>query len=200
MKQDFALTEGDVITEVVEGVPLITFFDRVQDFIERRMSRTVIVKMLGGRIGFNASLNKISLLWSPRCPIQLMDLKNDFFLVRGMYYSNYLFRVIGQTVGLVVKLDVHTDCARRGYLARLAVCIDLRKSLVSKVKINDSLQRVEYESLPNICFKCGHYGHGVDLCTGVKSTNFEKIGSGVGYARGRVSTLVTPKIGTELIV
>ncbi|XP_040951778.1 uncharacterized protein [Gossypium hirsutum] len=83
MKQDFALTEGNVITEVVEGVPLITFFDRVQEYIERRMSRTIIVKMFGGRIGFiNASLNKISLLWSPRCPIQLMDLKNDFFLVR----------------------------------------------------------------------------------------------------------------------
>lgn len=90
-----------------------------------------------------------------------------------MYYSNYLFRVIGQTVGPVVKLDVHTDCARRGRLALLAVCIDLMKSLVSKVKINDCLQRVEYESLPNICFKCGHIGHGVDLCTGVKLALWE---------------------------
>ena len=33
-----------------------------------------------------------------------------------------------------------------------------------------------------------------------RSANFEKTGPGVGYARGRVSTLVTPKIGTELIV
>ncbi|PPD96618.1 hypothetical protein GOBAR_DD06356 [Gossypium barbadense] len=76
MKQDFALTEGNVITEVVEGVPLIMFFDRVQEYIERRMSRQSLIGFI------NASLNKISLLWSPRCPIQLMDLKNDFFLVR----------------------------------------------------------------------------------------------------------------------
>ncbi|MBA0692919.1 hypothetical protein Goari_010440 [Gossypium aridum] len=71
----------------------------------------------------------------------------------------------------MVKLDVHTDCARRGRFALLAICVDLRKPLVSKVRINGRLQQVEYEALPNIFFKCGLYGHEADLCSGVNTTS-----------------------------
>ncbi|MBA0686845.1 hypothetical protein Goari_014421, partial [Gossypium aridum] len=35
MEEDFALIEGDVLTEIVEGVPSVTFSDRVQEYIER---------------------------------------------------------------------------------------------------------------------------------------------------------------------
>nr|KJB36613.1 hypothetical protein B456_006G167200 [Gossypium raimondii] len=115
-----------------------------------------------------------------------MDLENDFFLVRfqdendynkaligGLwgFYSDCLLRVIDKTIGLVVKLDVHTDCARMVRFARLAVWVNLRKLLMSKVRINNHLQRVEYEALPNIYFKCGLYGHGADLGSGVKTTS-----------------------------
>ncbi|MBA0856950.1 hypothetical protein Goshw_005210 [Gossypium schwendimanii] len=203
MEEDFALTKGDVLTEMVEGVPSITFLDR-------------------GEIGFNVLLNKITLLWNPKCPIQLMDIENDFFLVRfqdendynkaligGLwvsfgrylivrpwsldfsisrsgiesqviwirllelpkgYYSDCLLRVIDKTIGSVVKLDVHTDCARMGF-ARLVVWVNWRKPLMSKVRINNHLQRVEYEALPNIYFKCGLYGHGADLGSEVKITS-----------------------------
>ncbi|MBA0694313.1 hypothetical protein Goari_004624 [Gossypium aridum] len=116
--------------------------------------------MLGGKIGFNVLVNKITSLWSPKCPIQLMDLENDFFLVRfqdendynkalvggpWVIFGRYLtvrpwspdFSIaqsgiesqIGQTVGLVVKLDVHMDCAHRGRFAQLAVYVYLRKPL-----------------------------------------------------------------------
>lgn len=169
-------------------MPFITFSDRVQDFIRRRMAKAIVVKLLGGRIGFNALLNKITLLWSPRGQFQLMDLENDFFLVRFQvdedyqraltegpwvvfgkylsvrpwtpkfsttksdidsqvvwvrlprlpegYYSECLLRVIGQAIGSVVKLDVHTDGGRRGRFARLAVSVNLRWPLVSKIWIN----------------------------------------------------------------
>ncbi|MBA0576447.1 hypothetical protein Golob_027815, partial [Gossypium lobatum] len=126
---------------------------------------------------------------NPRGPIQLMDSENEFFLVRfheeedynivlvmwirlpGLlerFYSSCLLKEIGQTVGSVVKLDIHTDYACQGCFARLAVCVDLRKSLVSEVRINGQLQRVEYESLPDVCFKCDCYGHGANLGTGTK--------------------------------
>ncbi|PPD82780.1 hypothetical protein GOBAR_DD20281 [Gossypium barbadense] len=155
MEEDFALTKGDVLTEM-------------------------------GKIGYNVLLNKITLLWNPKCPIQLMDLENDFFLVRfqdendynkaligGLwgYYSDCLLRVIDKTIGPVVKLDVHVDCARMVRFARLAVWVNLRKLLMSKVRINNHLQRVEYEALPNIYFKCGLYWHGADLGSGVKTTS-----------------------------
>ncbi|MBA0558468.1 hypothetical protein Golob_015484, partial [Gossypium lobatum] len=65
MEEDFALTKGDVLTEMVEGVPSITFLDR------------------------------ITLLWNPKCPIQLMDLENDFFLVRFQDENDYNKALIG---------------------------------------------------------------------------------------------------------
>ncbi|MBA0618324.1 hypothetical protein Godav_027688 [Gossypium davidsonii] len=34
MEEDFALIEGDVLTEIVEGVPSVTFSDWVQEYIE----------------------------------------------------------------------------------------------------------------------------------------------------------------------
>lgn len=56
-----------------------------------------------------------------------------------------------------MKIDEHTDKAWQGSFAHLTVCIDLRKSLVSKININGRLQIIEYEAceaLLNECFKC----------------------------------------------
>ncbi|MBA0875847.1 hypothetical protein Goshw_021998 [Gossypium schwendimanii] len=50
MEEVFELLEGDVIMEVVDEVPSITFLNRVHKFIERNMSKTLIVKLLGLRI------------------------------------------------------------------------------------------------------------------------------------------------------
>ncbi|MBA0675016.1 hypothetical protein Goari_016582 [Gossypium aridum] len=54
--------------------------------------------------------------------IQLMDLENDFFLVRFHNKDDY---------------------------NKLVIYVDLRKPLVSNLRINGRLQRVEYESLSN---------------------------------------------------
>ncbi|MBA0756199.1 hypothetical protein Gogos_021867 [Gossypium gossypioides] len=78
--------------------------------------------------------------------IQLMDLENDFFFVRFHNKDDY-----------------------NKTSAQLAVYVDLRKPLVSNVRINRRLQRIEYESLSDECFRCGHYGHRVDLCMEVKT-------------------------------
>ncbi|KAH1090183.1 hypothetical protein J1N35_017440 [Gossypium stocksii] len=56
------------------------------------------------------------------------------------YYSYCLLMVISKTVGPVVKLDMHTDCTCMGIFTQLAVWVDLRKPLVSKVRINSHLQ------------------------------------------------------------
>ncbi|KAL4385985.1 hypothetical protein GQ457_09G013820 [Hibiscus cannabinus] len=59
----------------------------------------------------------------------------------------------------------------RGRFARMAVSLDLRKPLVSKLFINGRLQVVEYESLPTIFFECGKYGHVKDVCPVVNNAN-----------------------------
>ncbi|MBA0694873.1 hypothetical protein Goari_005137 [Gossypium aridum] len=66
---------------MVDGVPSIAFSNCVHEYIERRMTRTIIVKLLGSRIAFNALLSRASLLWNPKYSIQMIDLENYFFLV-----------------------------------------------------------------------------------------------------------------------
>ncbi|KAH1096580.1 hypothetical protein J1N35_013501 [Gossypium stocksii] len=46
------------------------------------MALTVMVKLLRKKIGFNTLLNKASSLWKPGGRFELMDLENDFYLVR----------------------------------------------------------------------------------------------------------------------
>lgn len=55
-------------------------------------------------------------------------------------------------------------------VARLAVCVDLRKPLISKLWIKGRLQRVEYEALSSICFQCGMVGHVTGLCMGAPTS------------------------------
>ncbi|KAK5824632.1 hypothetical protein PVK06_019413 [Gossypium arboreum] len=49
MLEDSEIHEGDVWTKLVDGIPSITFFDRVKDFIERKMAKMIIIKLLEKR-------------------------------------------------------------------------------------------------------------------------------------------------------
>lgn len=44
----------------------------------------------------------------------------------------------------------------------------LEKPLISEVWVDGSVQNVEYEALPTVCFSCGKYGHVKELCPMVK--------------------------------
>ncbi|MBA0732897.1 hypothetical protein Gogos_016959 [Gossypium gossypioides] len=66
--------------------------------------------------------------------------------------------------GPVTKIDPNTDTRARGKFARLAVFADLGQPLVSKIMIDGRIQRVEYQSLPLVCFDCGWYGHNREIC------------------------------------
>ncbi|KAH1056078.1 hypothetical protein J1N35_034143 [Gossypium stocksii] len=114
-------------------------------------------------------------MWSLRNPIQIMVLENDYYLVHFQDEEDYnkiteriLFGV--SSLGYkskhwtVTKIDEHANAVRRGRFACLAVSVDLRKPLISKVKINKCIQYVEYVSLQNVYFKCRLYGHNMDWC------------------------------------
>lgn len=72
----FSLLKGDAIIELFKGVAYLTFSNRVYEYIKKRMARMIVVKLLGGQIGFNAFLNKITMIWNPQGNFQLMDLEN----------------------------------------------------------------------------------------------------------------------------
>ncbi|KAI9088280.1 hypothetical protein K1719_030001 [Acacia pycnantha] len=80
------------------------------------------------------------------------------------YYHKSVIRSIGSVFGEVIRVDYNTDSGDRGKFARIAVCIDLTKPLISKILVDGELIFVEYEGLPTICFSCGKYGHLQEAC------------------------------------
>ncbi|MBA0646244.1 hypothetical protein Goklo_014221 [Gossypium klotzschianum] len=84
----------------------------------------------------------------------------------GYMYKKKILWEIGGMVGKVGKLDFNTDSRTRGRCARMAVYVSLDKPLVSQILINESLQRIEYEYLPTVCFSCWADFEGKPSCKG----------------------------------
>ncbi|KAG8492162.1 hypothetical protein CXB51_009613 [Gossypium anomalum] len=83
----------------------------------------------------------------------------------GFLYGQSILKSIEETIGQVIKLDVNTGNAQRGRFVHMMIFLDLNKPLVSEIKVDRRIQHVEYESLPNICFSCSHFGHFKDSCS-----------------------------------
>ncbi|XP_050125934.1 uncharacterized protein LOC126603211 isoform X2 [Malus sylvestris] len=65
---------------------------------------------------------------------------------------------------LALKIDALTLARARGKFARICVELDLTKHLEAYVQLNGAWFNLEYEGLPDICFKCGVYCHRRDSC------------------------------------
>ncbi|XP_017636648.1 uncharacterized protein LOC108478683 [Gossypium arboreum] len=81
-KEAFDILEGDIQRTVVNGVPSITFSERIHQIFIQGMDNTVIVKLLGRNIGFSVLQNKFCSMWRPSAPIHMMDIENGYFLVK----------------------------------------------------------------------------------------------------------------------
>lgn len=66
----------------IDGVPAITFSDRINIILFREMELTVIVKLLRRNIDYNALHNRILSLWKPVNSIRIMGTTNRYFLVK----------------------------------------------------------------------------------------------------------------------
>ncbi|MBA0583368.1 hypothetical protein Gorai_014228 [Gossypium raimondii] len=153
--EDLVLLNGDVTISIVNGIPTIDFSDRIQQILFKGMEATVVLKLLGRSIGYAALQNRISSFWRPLKSFHLMDIENGLPGLPGFFYKRKIIEEIGGLTSKVVNLDFNTDNRNRGRFARLVVYVNLDKPLVLQVFVNDKLQRVEYESLPMICFTCG---------------------------------------------
>ncbi|KAL4312496.1 hypothetical protein GQ457_01G025740 [Hibiscus cannabinus] len=218
---DVELSAEDVRITSLDGTPVINFSNRLHDLVDEKLSKSVIVRLLGRAIGYSALLNRVKSLWNLGGEIVMIDLDNGYYLIRfaleedvekvlmrgpWLIYGNYLtvqpwsrefstdknhpdkivvwvrlpglpyryytksmFRCIAGVIGQIVKIDYNTSEGKRGRFARLAVVVDLNKPLVPCVIVDGFRQQVEYEGLPLICYKCGCYGHSVDVCAGSKN-------------------------------
>ncbi|MBA0574261.1 hypothetical protein Golob_001488, partial [Gossypium lobatum] len=59
------LKDGDVKVETVDRIPSITFLKSVHKHIEKRMTRTMIIKLMGRRIAFNEEDYSAALIGGP---------------------------------------------------------------------------------------------------------------------------------------
>lgn len=121
--------------------------------------------------------------------------------VSGVYsefLDQWALKKIGSHLGKLLKIDSLTLKRARGQFARICVELDLSKPLEAFVELNQCWFNLEYEGLPDICFKCGLYGHKKEGCTtqdemGKKSPEKGDLGTNVQPAE----VLAAPPLNTE---
>ncbi|KAL4384417.1 hypothetical protein GQ457_15G013710 [Hibiscus cannabinus] len=79
---DVELVESDVRIGGASELPEIWFSDRVHEASDAKLAKSMIIRLLGKTIGYRALWNRIMALWCPVGAISLVDLDNDYYLVR----------------------------------------------------------------------------------------------------------------------
>ncbi|KAK9006252.1 hypothetical protein V6N11_035297 [Hibiscus sabdariffa] len=87
---DIEILDGEVTRSVVDGMISIQFSKRIQALAAKSMDRTIILKLLGRRIGYETLKTKIHDLWKPASEIKLMDIENGYFLATFRSHNDFL--------------------------------------------------------------------------------------------------------------
>ncbi|XP_065859791.1 uncharacterized protein [Euphorbia lathyris] len=224
-EEDFEVNEEDVVVDTNNDLPSIVFSDRIHTLMAKAMQLSVVVRLLGKRIGYKVLYNRLMSLWKPASDIKVVDLDNGYYLVKlasvedysvallkgpwtiiehyltvqpwspsfntmdgnisavatwlrfpGLpiqYYQNGVLREIAKMLGKFIKADYNTISSECGKFARMAVELDLTKSLVSQISIDGRLQSIEYEDFSIICYKCGRYVHISETCKESKGEDMD---------------------------
>ncbi|PPS10484.1 hypothetical protein GOBAR_AA10153 [Gossypium barbadense] len=54
--------------------------------------------------------------------------------IPGVWYKKCLLEVVESTIGQVLRVDDNTENGYRGCFARMIVCVDFRRPLITKIK------------------------------------------------------------------
>ncbi|CAN1158501.1 hypothetical protein LINPERHAP2_LOCUS22176 [Linum perenne] len=156
--------------------PVIAFSEEEIQSFYKPWSKALVVKVLEKAFSFPVTRRRLESLWARAGRIQVTDMANSFFLVRFSEEDDYqraLFKGpwkmaverIGNHIGRTIRLDLATAEGARARYARVCIEVDLSKPLLGKYVIEDRVYLIEYESLDNICYSCGMYGHKVAGCS-----------------------------------
>ncbi|KAE8729182.1 hypothetical protein F3Y22_tig00003725pilonHSYRG00018 [Hibiscus syriacus] len=204
---EVVVLDGECIVDNNGSYPVIQFADQVHNIINHSMRRSVIIRLLGRAIGYKTLLNRIGLLWQLQGQYQVINLENEYFLVKFECEQDYIhvlterpwtifgsyltiqpwsrtFSTMEKHPSQVVKIDYSTNSGERGRFAPLAVLVNLNKPLVPCLKIDGFWQKIEYEGLQQICFQCGVHGHSKESCGAVEA-NTSKVGAESGTSAER---------------
>ncbi|KAJ9141371.1 hypothetical protein P3X46_031913 [Hevea brasiliensis] len=87
MLDEVACTRDDyIITEKKS----IVFNEKVESTLKQSLAQAVIVKLLGRMIGYKALENRLKDLWKPVGEFQIMELENDYFLIKFRVKEDYI--------------------------------------------------------------------------------------------------------------
>ncbi|KAE8702157.1 hypothetical protein F3Y22_tig00110500pilonHSYRG00187 [Hibiscus syriacus] len=86
---EIVVLDEDYVIDKSGAFPTIKFSEKVHDQIDKNMRNVIIVRLLGRMIGYKALLNRIQALWKPIGEIQLIDLENNYFLVKFADEDDY---------------------------------------------------------------------------------------------------------------
>ncbi|CAN1142227.1 hypothetical protein LINPERHAP2_LOCUS12970 [Linum perenne] len=161
--------------------PQIRFSEEEVKQFYKPWSKALVVRVLEKSFGYLGLRRRLEYLWAKGGRIQVSDLSNDYFLVRFSDADDYhraafqgpwkiAVNRIGNHIGKTIRMDLATAEGARARYARVCVEIDLSKPLLGKYMIGDRVFYVEYESIENICYECGFYGHKIGSCPSSKSS------------------------------
>ncbi|XP_039058597.1 uncharacterized protein LOC120202198 [Hibiscus syriacus] len=88
-EEEIFFQEGDVTMDSSGDFPRISFSKRIHDLIDRNMKQVIITRLLGKKIGYKALMNRIQMLWMPIGNFNLIDLDNDYYLVKFENIEDY---------------------------------------------------------------------------------------------------------------
>ncbi|KAL4366553.1 hypothetical protein GQ457_05G015760 [Hibiscus cannabinus] len=77
--EEVILLEGNVARSNVEGVISIQFSEHVQVLVIKNLEMTIVIKLLGRRIGDHTLRTKLYDLWKSSQAFRLMDIENYYF-------------------------------------------------------------------------------------------------------------------------
>ena len=83
------LANDDIIISRDGPVLEIRFSDRVHKQIDAKLAKAMIVRLLGRSIGLRALKNRIQALWNPMGDFSIIDLDNDYYLIKFSLDTDY---------------------------------------------------------------------------------------------------------------
>ncbi|XVF17065.1 hypothetical protein REPUB_Repub10bG0085200 [Reevesia pubescens] len=156
------------------SIPSVQIDKEVKNNLRRPWKFALIVKLLGKTLNFLTFQSRILKFWSLNGDVDMIDiglaaLGSTTVCIRLPklpieYFYEDILMDIGRKVGKPLKLDANTSLAIRGKFARICVEVDLSKPLISRIRVGNFIQVIEYEFMHTVCFECGVYGHRMGKC------------------------------------
>ncbi|KAJ4829593.1 hypothetical protein Tsubulata_038400 [Turnera subulata] len=86
---------GDIIVTTDGDIPSLELSTEFEQRLAKRWERAVIVKLMGRNISYRVLTEKLNAIWQPKGLFKVIDLDNNFFVVKFSTDNDYLHSLVG---------------------------------------------------------------------------------------------------------